>query len=458
MKKETFQWMLLIIICSLLVTSLLAWVLDKSQIEQNSANYSPNYNSLTKHDSISPHLISDTIENCLKKFNNLPEIIDGKCKVNGTIASYMDGTAISGAEITIWRHRVFVQDNKVHIGDIDTSFYMTTCSNSVGYFEFSLPTTTNIDYLGLTFNHPNWNKKHQIALYVDDEITQNLDTVWMFSPKWYLTGSARDSLETRMHAKLKYRSQNKTQSRKWHSGSDIKNHQNITFCEGNFCQTFGLHSGYNGKYARRGFAKNIVLNNEREVIMSSDWFIAGVIQGEIKFFTNNLQALATQAIVARTYARRNKLQNLPENFGHAFGFMIDDLCLKASRLTHGQIIVGKDSSGHHYLEPILAYYSARCNGDFTQSAHQGVWSPYSSAKTSGSTLSYLPKVPCSGHENCYNFQHTEKPCNHIGSNRYIFGHGVGLCQRGAIDFARRGWTAGQIVHHYYRNVEIIQVN
>ena len=30
-----------------------------------------------------------------------------------------------------------------------------------------------------------------------------------------------------------------------------------------------------------------------------------------------------------------------------------------------------------------------------------------------------------------------------------FGHGAGLSQAGAIDLARRGWTAEQILQHYY---------
>ena len=30
-----------------------------------------------------------------------------------------------------------------------------------------------------------------------------------------------------------------------------------------------------------------------------------------------------------------------------------------------------------------------------------------------------------------------------------FGHGAGLSQAGAIDLARRGWTASKILSHYY---------
>ena len=30
-----------------------------------------------------------------------------------------------------------------------------------------------------------------------------------------------------------------------------------------------------------------------------------------------------------------------------------------------------------------------------------------------------------------------------------YGHGVGLCQEGAVAMARRGFTCGQILAHYY---------
>jgi len=35
-----------------------------------------------------------------------------------------------------------------------------------------------------------------------------------------------------------------------------------------------------------------------------------------------------------------------------------------------------------------------------------------------------------------------------------FGHGVGLCQEGAMERARRGQSAATILHHYYTNVRI----
>ena len=35
-----------------------------------------------------------------------------------------------------------------------------------------------------------------------------------------------------------------------------------------------------------------------------------------------------------------------------------------------------------------------------------------------------------------------------------YGHGVGMCQCGAIGKAREGWTYDQILSHYYTGIEI----
>jgi stage II sporulation protein D len=39
-----------------------------------------------------------------------------------------------------------------------------------------------------------------------------------------------------------------------------------------------------------------------------------------------------------------------------------------------------------------------------------------------------------------------------------FGHGVGLCQEGAIEMSRRGFKYDQILHYYYRNVNILHLS
>ncbi|MEW6467389.1 MAG: SpoIID/LytB domain-containing protein [Bacteroidota bacterium] len=39
-----------------------------------------------------------------------------------------------------------------------------------------------------------------------------------------------------------------------------------------------------------------------------------------------------------------------------------------------------------------------------------------------------------------------------------FGHGVGLCQEGAMAMAKKGYTAKDIIDHYYRDVTVIDLN
>ena len=38
-----------------------------------------------------------------------------------------------------------------------------------------------------------------------------------------------------------------------------------------------------------------------------------------------------------------------------------------------------------------------------------------------------------------------------------WGHGVGMCQRGAANHALAGWNARQIIRWYYQGVEIRQL-
>ncbi|NNJ53748.1 MAG: hypothetical protein HKP17_11310, partial [Ignavibacteriaceae bacterium] len=39
-----------------------------------------------------------------------------------------------------------------------------------------------------------------------------------------------------------------------------------------------------------------------------------------------------------------------------------------------------------------------------------------------------------------------------------FGHGVGLCQYGAISLSRKGWDFNEILEHYFPGIEIKSIN
>ncbi len=37
-----------------------------------------------------------------------------------------------------------------------------------------------------------------------------------------------------------------------------------------------------------------------------------------------------------------------------------------------------------------------------------------------------------------------------------WGHGVGLCQIGAVELASRGWNFERILKHYYKGIEVVR--
>jgi stage II sporulation protein D len=39
-----------------------------------------------------------------------------------------------------------------------------------------------------------------------------------------------------------------------------------------------------------------------------------------------------------------------------------------------------------------------------------------------------------------------------------FGHGIGLCQEGAIRMAKTGYSYSDIIHYYFKNVNIVNLN
>ena len=98
----------------------------------------------------------------------------------------------------------------------------------------------------------------------------------------------------------------------------------------------------------------------------------------------------------------------------------------------------------------------------------GIWNPYGNCNLSGSYIAWQRSKPCSGHSNCFqangNFAPTppcpsgyECPCCYntistANTGGYIFGHGVGLCQRGAQGFANQGDNHLVILNKFYTGI------
>jgi hypothetical protein len=102
-----------------------------------------------------------------------------------------------------------------------------------------------------------------------------------------------------------------------------------------------------------------------------------------------------------------------------------------------------------------AFFSARCNGDFTLDSEDGP--TLARCFPGGLTTAVVPYCrsrPCSGHINC---SETSEQCCELtvnGKMNYIYGHGVGMCQRGAQGFANRGVTYSTMLTNYYTDIVI----
>ncbi len=182
----------------------------------------------------------------------------------------------------------------------------------------------------------------------------------------------------------------------------------------------------------------------------TDDFFAGVIQAEMGSFFP-FEALKAQSVAARTFGLWRLSAGSGANCGQAYSSNISATCLEASYATSGQVILYNGSL-------IQALYSARCNGVKTQNANQGSYSPSPNCSTSGNALPYCVCRDCSGHIDCTIAG--EGDCceipNSCGSSGHVFGHGVGLCQRGAQGFANDGLDYMTILDNFYTSVCITE--
>lgn len=205
-----------------------------------------------------------------------------------------------------------------------------------------------------------------------------------------------------------------------------------------------LVSGYNSTATGPGFTG----------LMDFDEYIAGVTQQEIGGVTTLPEALKSLAVAARTFSYRRHTLNLPVNVGQAYSFSPNASCISASNTTTQQVML--------YNNAVMSpNYAARCNGNFTQNSEQGRWGAGTcgtTCATCGNQVAYLRSVICSGHLNCLAFP-SEQPCceltiSTVNMPGNIYGHGVGLCQRGTQQFAGSGfnWSYCNILSHYFKDI------
>jgi hypothetical protein len=188
-------------------------------------------------------------------------------------------------------------------------------------------------------------------------------------------------------------------------------------------------------------------------LFNLDEYITGVISLEMGDGFP-YEALKAQAVAARTYALARLRDRGFANGGQAYTSTLGTRCKAATYNSSGVAL----TYGNSY---ITAFFSARCNGDYTLSSEDGLsgLATCTPGGLVGKYVAYLRKVACSGHINCS--QTAEQCCvvNVDGRTQHIYGHGVGLCQRGAQQFANRdGWNWQQIYNRYYTSVFTLEGN
>lgn len=180
-----------------------------------------------------------------------------------------------------------------------------------------------------------------------------------------------------------------------------------------------------------------------------DEFIAGVVSIEMGDGFP-FEALKAQAVAARSFALERFHRTGVANGGQAYTPRIGSKSLTAT-INTSKVVMLYDE------DVIVALFSARCNGDFTLNSEHGL-SGTSTCIVGGLGVGRLPYArsrPCSGHINCS--QTAERCCEVFveGRLQYIHGHGVGLCQRGAQEFAGRdGWDWRDILTDYYTDIAL----
>lgn len=264
----------------------------------------------------------------------------------------------------------------------------------------------------------------------------------------------------------------------------------------------------------RRFDDNLKIKNLRSKLklinnIDLDNYVSGVVEAEVGRKPPK-EYFKLQAIICRTYALSNTQKHLIEGFNlcdevhcQAYhGKTFFPLIVDAAMQTKGAVIVDSD------IQLITAAFHSNCGGQTVNS--EDVWSK---------SLYYLKSVKdtfCLDHKNSFwekeldskqwrgylaakinstedsiinRYQNTERLVFYPSSQGALsfedirhkfklrsaffnvenngskimlkgrgYGHGVGLCQIGAMEMASQGYTYSEILHYYYSGVHIIDLS
>lgn len=198
--------------------------------------------------------------------------------------------------------------------------------------------------------------------------------------------------------------------------------------------------------------------NPANIQIPMDEIVARIVFAEIGIFGDDDEdVLKAQAVAARTKiidygTSPNPLTNNVVAYYSGSFNSIPQQFINAATSTTQQILL-------HNGVPIKAEFASRCNGDKTLSYQNGVYSNCT-VNTVNGPLPYLLSVSCSGHSPCSGGGACcqVSPYPPTGGAGKIFGHGVGLCQYGARDFANQGELYYNILKRYYPSTCLANLN
>ncbi len=258
-------------------------------------------------------------------------------------------------------------------------------------------------------------------------------------------------------------------------------------------------------FVRAKNGKLFLLNN-----VDLEHYVAGVVQSESGGSNDNIEYFFVQAIISRTYALVNYLKHKDEGYNlcdevhcqYYLGRCRNSDIARAVARTSGDVIVDKDK------RMISAAFHSNCGGQTVNS--EDIWSiPTSYLKSvtdsfclTGSNarwtvkvakkewLDFLQKrygfntgdtalvnrathftqnrrlttypgdIPLKFIRSDYGLRSTFFSVEPLGADSLLingrgYGHGVGLCQQGAINMVKLGYGYKDVIMHYYTGVKII---
>jgi stage II sporulation protein D len=239
-------------------------------------------------------------------------------------------------------------------------------------------------------------------------------------------------------------------------------------------------------------------------------YVAGVVKAE-GGSGRNIEYFKTQAIIARTYMYKYFNKHIADRYNlcdethcQAFNGMIDDSVInRASFETKGLVILGSDStliisafhsncggetspaefvwlSGQPYLKKVIdPWCQSSRNATWTKSITFNSWTDYLSKAGFRGDIADRSQFNFSplSRQNEYRTGTFTYPIRQIRTDLNLrsaffslkvigdsvifngrgYGHGVGLCQEGAMVMADKGYNYKQIIEFYYSGVRIADI-